>query len=91
MQELHEQELPDWGKPRKVKPVVIGTITNVLSVLFDASERISAEAGKLENNNLALRSDALVDVGLFANSDFGDYVFKNASLDKSLESQIIIP
>lgn len=90
MQKLHKKELSDGWKTWKVEPVVVGPVTNVLSVSFNAAERVTAESSEFKNDHFALRSNALVNIGFFADSYFRDDVFEDATLDESLEGQVVV-
>ena len=62
MKKLHKQKLSDRTQSREIEPVVAGSVLNVFSVFFDASEGITTKTGQLQHHELAIRSFALVDI-----------------------------
>lgn len=51
VQSLHEDELFSRGDSRQIEPIVLGSSSEVISVIFDSSETCSTQSSEFENND----------------------------------------
>lgn len=62
MQQLHKQKLSNRAQSRQIKPIIVSSVLNILSILLDTPERVTAEPSQLQNDDLTIRIDAFINV-----------------------------